>query len=168
MARRPKTCEHIFVNGSCCEALALRNSRYCYWHLTARDRQQRRHQIGGPISADANTGVALPLLEDANSIQIAVEELMHGILDRRIDNRRAGLLLYALQIATSNRNFLEPSQQSDETGSYVVDTSNIPNENHALPLQEVPVQAAHSDDSLPPRKPPASDHTPPTLSGTSC
>jgi len=51
---------------------------------------------------EGNTGLTLPLLEDANAIQLTIQEIMQAILDRRIDSKRAGLLLYSLQLASSN------------------------------------------------------------------
>jgi len=53
----------------------------------------------------------LPMLEDANSIQIALMQLMRLILSGQIDAKTAGLLLYALQTASSNlaRTNFEPT-----------------------------------------------------------
>ena len=44
----------------------------------------------------------LPPFEDANSIQIALMQVVDALLDNRIDSKRAGLVLYALQTASSN------------------------------------------------------------------
>ena len=63
---------------------------------------------------EANTGLDLPLLEDANAIQVAIQEIMQAILDRRIDAKRAGLLLYSLQLASSNLSKLEPQPYQSE------------------------------------------------------
>ena len=57
---------------------------------------------------EANSGLELPLLEDANAVQVTIQEIMQAILDRRIDNKRAGLLLYSLQLASSNIRNLTP------------------------------------------------------------
>ena len=43
----------------------------------------------------------LPPLEDANSVQMALMQVIDAILHNRIDNKRAGLVLYALQTASS-------------------------------------------------------------------
>ena len=102
MRNKKRTCSHILTNGEICRAIPLRDSNFCYWHHKARARLRRYERIGGPISAQANSGVQLPLLEDANAIQVAVQEIMQAILDRRIDNKRAGLLLYSIQLASQN------------------------------------------------------------------
>jgi len=57
---------------------------------------------------DANLGhepvaaLELPPLEDGNSIQIALMQVIDAILQNRLDSKRAGLVLYALQTASSN------------------------------------------------------------------
>jgi hypothetical protein len=91
----------------------LCDSNFCYWHHKARARRRRHERIGGPISMQANSGLELPLLEDANAIQVTIQEIMQAILDRRIDNKRAGLLLYSLQLASSNIRNLTPLPADD-------------------------------------------------------
>ena len=102
MPRKMKNCAHVLTNGELCNAIPMRNSTFCYWHHKARARHRRHERIGGPISMEANCGVELPFLEDANAVQITIQEIMQAILDRRIDSKRAGLLLYSLQLASSN------------------------------------------------------------------
>ncbi len=43
-----------------------------------------------------------PLLEDANSIQVAVMHVIHLLVSGRMDTKVAGLTLYALQTASAN------------------------------------------------------------------
>ncbi len=86
----------------------MRDSNYCYWHHKARARRRRNDHIGGPISMEGNSGLDLPVLEDANAVQVSIQEIMQAILDRRIDNKRAGLLIYSLQLASSNIRNLSP------------------------------------------------------------
>ena len=46
--------------------------------------------------------IKLPMLEDSASIQVAISQIAAGLLSSRLDARRTGLLLYALQIASQN------------------------------------------------------------------
>jgi hypothetical protein len=46
--------------------------------------------------------IKLPLLEDSASIQVAISQIASAFLSSRLDARRTGLLLYALQIASQN------------------------------------------------------------------
>ncbi len=93
------------VSGDVCGSPALTDSNLCYWHHKARARRRHRDKIAGPVS---NPGIVLPTLEDAASIQIGIQEIAHAILDRRLDDKRAGLLLYAMQLASNNVHHLDP------------------------------------------------------------
>jgi hypothetical protein len=46
----------------------------------------------------------LPVLEDMHAVQIALTQVLDGLADDRIDPKRAGLMLYALQQAATNLN----------------------------------------------------------------
>src|SRR5207245_4894502 len=48
------------------------------------------------------TEFVLPVLEDADSIQITLGQIMRMIVCRQVDTKSAGLLLYGLQIASAN------------------------------------------------------------------
>ena len=91
-------CQHIKTNGSQCGSPALRNQQLCYYH----DRQR-------PLLQDVNGSAKfppapffLPLLEDANSIQRALGKVCDHLLHRRLDPKKAAVLLYALQQASTN------------------------------------------------------------------
>jgi hypothetical protein len=44
----------------------------------------------------------LPILEDANSIQVGLAEVMFQLVTQEIDHRTAALMLHALQTASAN------------------------------------------------------------------
>ena len=91
-------CQHIKVNGTQCGSPALRGNCHCYFHA--------HHQLK-PANDSA---FDFPVLEDANAVQIALMQVIRAIADDKIDSKRAGLLLYALQTASFNlkRANLEP------------------------------------------------------------
>src|SRR5208283_3728774 len=97
---KTRTCYYVKPNGLFCGSLALKGRDYCHFHLCYAGRRVRADQqdatSDGPVLLD------LPPLEDANSIQIAVMQVMDAVLRRRISPRVSGQLLYALQIASSN------------------------------------------------------------------
>jgi hypothetical protein len=101
-------CQHIKVNGTQCGSPALRRNRLCYFHKTW---QGARIALGANRARRASAVFDLPLLEDANSIQLALMQVMRLILSGQIDGKTAGLLLYALQTASSNlaRTNFEPT-----------------------------------------------------------
>jgi len=87
-------CQHLKINGTQCGSPALRNERYCYFHressqtfLTVDDKPRARQRVRPrPVH------VQLPLLEDANSIQVALMQIMRLVLAGEIEHRTAGLL----------------------------------------------------------------------------
>ncbi len=99
MANFPDRCQHLKVNGTQCGSPALRRNRFCFFHKRFQDERIK-------LSADrARHGVAtfvLPVLEDANSIQVALMQVMRLLVSRQIDHKTASLLLYALQTASTN------------------------------------------------------------------
>ena len=99
MANFPNRCQHLKINGTQCESPALRRNRFCFFHKRFQDEQIK-------LSTDrARRGVAtfvLPVLEDANSIQIALMQVMRLLVAQQLDHKTASLLLYALQTASTN------------------------------------------------------------------
>ena len=87
-------CRHIKTDGKRCQSPALRESAYCYFH-------SRVHTMAKAKSSNWDD-IKLPLLEDSASIQVAISQIVSGLLSSRLDARRTGLLLYALQIASQN------------------------------------------------------------------
>ena len=103
-------CQHVRVNGVQCGSPALRHQRFCYFH-----RAWRESHHPNPKSRAQKNGLNfdLPPLEDANSIQMALMQIMRLILSQQVDAKMAGLLLYALQTASGNLKHLtlEPDWQ---------------------------------------------------------
>jgi hypothetical protein len=101
-----RQCEHIMVNGEFCGSPAMRERNYCYFHLTYIGRRLRAERSHAASVAKSNaapvTTLELPPLEDANSIQMSLMQVIDAVLHNRLDNKRAGLVLYALQTASSN------------------------------------------------------------------
>ncbi|MGA2354962.1 MAG: hypothetical protein ABSG02_10715 [Terriglobales bacterium] len=62
------------------------------WHgVSEFSKELRRRELTG-----------LPTLEDANSIQVGLAEVMRHLVTHEIDHRTGALLLYAMQTASSN------------------------------------------------------------------
>jgi len=103
-AKRVALCRHIKTNGEFCGSPALRGRPYCYFHLTYIGRRLRaeRQARAQTSPEDAVLALHLPPFEDADSIQLSLMQVVDAILHNHIDRKRAGLVLYALQIASSN------------------------------------------------------------------
>jgi hypothetical protein len=89
-------CQHIKTNGIQCNSPALRRKRFCFFHNRWRQNSLSLNR------ARRLTNFELPVLEDGNSIQAALMEVMRLVATQQMDHKTAGLLLYALQIASSN------------------------------------------------------------------
>ena len=100
-----RRCQHIKVNGIQCGSPAKRNERHCFFHeqcrLMSREINMKFTEHGI---------IKLPTLEDANSIQLGLAEVMRLLVTQQIDHRTASLLLRALRTAAANVKFtsLEP------------------------------------------------------------
>jgi hypothetical protein len=94
--RQPKyQCRHIFTDGHRCGSICLRGEPFCYYHHTTR-KPAPRQSLGRKSSFD------LPLPEDRSAIQSALGIILQKIASNDLDSKRAGLLLYGLQIASLN------------------------------------------------------------------
>src|SRR5580698_7068176 len=87
-------CRHIFTAGHRCGSPALRNEHFCYYHHTTRKPAPKNRPL-------APFDLEIPLPEDRAAIQQALGQILQRIASNQIDPRRAGLLLYGLQIAAS-------------------------------------------------------------------
>lgn len=99
MASYPNRCQHLKINGTQCGSPALRRNRFCFFHKRFQD---ERIRLALDRRRRPPATFVLPLLEDANSIQMALQQVMRLIMSHDIDPKSAGLLLYALQTASSN------------------------------------------------------------------
>jgi hypothetical protein len=90
-------CRHIFTGGHRCGSPCLRHEEFCYYHHTTRrpvENPRRRRSRQAQFD--------LPLPEDRSAIQSSIGEVLRRIASNEIDAKRAGLLLYGLQIASIN------------------------------------------------------------------
>jgi hypothetical protein len=98
-------CRHIFTDGRRCASPCLRQEEFCYYHHTT------RKPVANPKQRRSRSSTFhLPLPEDRSAIQASIGEVLQRIAANDIDPRRAGLLLYGLQIASLNL----PKQQNTQ------------------------------------------------------
>lgn len=97
-AHRAVRCHHIKSNGLRCGSPALRDEIYCYFH-----RIWRHQPDCFPHRPDPNGSLFdLPLLENAEAVQLAIQQVLQALISNKIDTRRAYTLLFGLQTAASN------------------------------------------------------------------
>ena len=90
-------CRHILPSGKKCKGPALRGKPYCYFHTRL---HRSSADTGRPPQKDEP--LELPIMEDRSSIQIALSQVLGAICSGHLDHKRAGLVLYGLQIASQH------------------------------------------------------------------
>jgi hypothetical protein len=100
----PSRCQHIKVNGTQCGSPALRRNRFCFFHKRFQTERLSLHKSEvNQARARRRAAIShLPVLEDANSIQVSLMQIMRLLALGHLDPKTAGLLLYALQTASLN------------------------------------------------------------------
>ena len=96
-----RTCDHLMEDGVFCSSPALRNQRFCYFHL---DLRARRVQMAQARRKGESCRLRLPILDNMHAVQAALQQVGDALADDRIDIRRANALLYMLQQAAANLN----------------------------------------------------------------
>jgi len=98
-----RRCQHIKVNGTQCASPALRDEKHCYFHTQWRRKSMEvKFNVNANSNSDAHATFTLPTLEDANSIQLGLAEMLRLLATHQIDHKTAALMLYALQTASAN------------------------------------------------------------------
>ena len=115
-------CTHIKTNGTQCGSPALRGRRFCFFH---KNWQGQRIQLNAQPAAPLS--FTMPVLEDADSVQVALMQVMRLILAGQLDPKIAGLLLYALQTASLNLRHMKLEPFHHE--SVVIDPRSVADNN---------------------------------------
>ena len=114
-----RRCQHIKTNGTQCGSPALRDEALCFYHRESRPERVEVHGENGQACGQ----VLVPVFEDAGSIQTMVRQVVMLVLEGKIDNKKAGTVLYALQIASSNLKRME--LEKPRPTQVVVDTEKV-------------------------------------------
>ena len=83
-------CRFIKSNGLKCQSPAMRGSQFCYYH------GRTRIYVPRPRSSEP---LQLPPLQNNTSIHAALGQVLQALASGNLDTKRAGNLLYALQMA---------------------------------------------------------------------
>lgn len=81
-------CMWLREDGTACKSPKMKNDIHCYAHYQMRKARAEN--------------LWLPALTDANAIQMAVMLVQRALIDDEITEKKAGLLLYSIQIAAAN------------------------------------------------------------------
>ncbi|HYN16003.1 MAG TPA: hypothetical protein VES66_09495 [Terriglobales bacterium] len=99
-AHRAPRCQHIRLNGRGCGSPALRGESLCYFHNRALQFKELDY--------------TLPFIEDATSLQFALMQVIRLLQSGHANYKECGLLLYSLQIVSSNLKAVSAEQPRPE------------------------------------------------------
>ena len=99
-----RRCRHVKTNGTQCGSPALKGQELCFYHHQNQPGPVELY-LDGERYCDGS--MILPVFEDAHSIQTVIRQVVQLMLTRRIDRKDAGLMLYALQIASGNLKMMQ-------------------------------------------------------------
>ncbi len=91
---------------------ALKDNQFCYYHQHCRPVTWT--YSGSSYRNYSQAEFTLPVFEDAYALQMTLRQVVELVLQHRIDDKKAGLVLYALQIASSNLKRFEREQPKPE------------------------------------------------------
>jgi hypothetical protein len=96
-------CRHIKTNGLQCQAPALSETAYCYFHTRLHQRHKGfRHTEATRAYLIPGQHIELNPLEDRESVQLAISVVVNALATGRLETRRASAILYGLQLAGYN------------------------------------------------------------------
>src|SRR5580698_6071478 len=108
---REHDCYHYQApSGQRCGSPALKGEYYCYHHLVRKNARDYRRVLIDPEV----TRMEIPVIEDRTSIFLALAAVIHRLAENTIDTRRAGQMIYGLQVAMRA---LEPPRAQRATNS---------------------------------------------------
>ncbi|MGA2966169.1 MAG: hypothetical protein ABSD64_08145 [Terriglobales bacterium] len=123
-------CTQRKADGDPCQSPALRGERFCHYHKL----------IGMPkinIENSPSGHAYLPVFEDAVSIQSAISNVCEMMLHRRIETKEASILLYAMQVASTNMAHMN-GEKVQRQHKYKKKSSAEPSSSVALSSPEAP------------------------------
>src|SRR4029453_14777705 len=85
-----RSCNHIKSDGRPCNAPAIRKHSYCFFHQQQLNRRRRDYVD------------RLPILEDRAAVQVGIMQVLDRLYNKTIDYKAAALMLYGLQLASTN------------------------------------------------------------------
>lgn len=133
-AIRRYQCRHIFTDGRRCGSPSLRDQDFCYYHNNTR-RPKPELEQKDPYNYPPNqTKLTLPIPEDRSAVQLSIGQIIQGLAENTLDPRRAGLMLYALQIASMNLKNAPRLSPNDVVDNVTLD----PTDGALAPKNELP------------------------------
>ena len=100
MADMAPRCQWVKQDGTACRSPQMKQHIYCFAH---RQMAQARELM-----------LMIPVVEDANAIQVGLMRIQKALIEDTISMKKAGLLLYSMQLAVTNVGKTTFGQAKDE------------------------------------------------------
>jgi len=120
-----ETCRHVKEDGAYCGSPALRERKYCYYHLMQRGRRLRRARA---LRDNLPYRLEIQSLDNLYAVRAALTDIAQALAAGQLESRTAGKLLYAIQqVSSTNRRIeqMEAAAAKDPVGSRTDDNSRI-------------------------------------------
>src|SRR5437588_142505 len=133
--KRRYLCRHIHAAGQRCGSPAVRGRNFCFYHGTARTGFPASERKS--ISDSSRTWFTFQHIDTRADVQLALFDVLSRIATNDIDTKRAGLLLYGLQIASSN---LPRARHEDAVAPSIEHVDYTYSHGDLAPIQQLPTE----------------------------
>ena len=100
MADMAPRCQWVKQDGTACRSPQMKQHIYCFAHMQMAEARELMLMI--------------PVVEDANAIQMGLMRIQKALMEDTISMKKAGLLLYSMQLAMTNVGQTTFGQAKDE------------------------------------------------------
>jgi hypothetical protein len=100
MADMAPRCQRVKQDGTACRSPQMKEHIYCFAHKQMAEARELM--------------LMLPVVEDANAIQVGLMRIQKALMEDTISMKKAGLLLYSMQLAMTNVGQTTFGQAKDE------------------------------------------------------
>jgi hypothetical protein len=101
---------------------------------------------GPSVGTWENAPLDLPPFEDAASVQLALIEVAQALAANQLDTKRASLLLYALQVASTNAKHLDIASRGVRTVTYTSDGIALAPQDYGWDLEDIEEEIDREDE----------------------
>ena len=112
-----KECRHVMPSGLRCQSPAMRGSDFCYFH-------GRTQRPAKPARREAR--IEFPAALDSNGILKVIGSILNALGSGLISSRRASVLLFGLQLASTRQSSGLAGLAPDNPLSTPIDATGIP------------------------------------------
>ncbi len=118
-----ETCRHIKEDGNYCGSPALRDRKYCYYHLMQRGRRLRRARA---LRDEVPYRLEIQSLDNPYAVRAALTDIVQALASGQLESRIAGKMLYAIQqVSSANRRIEQLEKQKDAQDQAQADDSRV-------------------------------------------